>query len=98
VQPVQTVVSRIHLEGQPNFRDLGGYETDDGRRVKTGEIYRSGELSHLTDEDIAALEGLQIRTVVNLLLPEEIEKNGPDRLPEGVYEDLQPIQGDKAAE
>ena len=85
------------LEGQPNFRDLGGYETIDGRRLKTGEIYRSGELSRLTDEDVAALEELQIRTVVNFLLPQEIEKNGADRLPEGTHEDLQPIQGEKAA-
>lgn len=85
------------LEGQPNFRDLGGYQTADGRTIRTGEIYRSGELSHLTDEDVAALEELQIRTVVNFLLPQEIEKNGADRLPEGTHEDLQPIQGEKAA-
>jgi len=62
-----------------------------------GEIYRSGELSRLTDEDVATLEELQIRTVVNFLLPQEIEKNGPDRLPKGAHEDLQPIQGEKAA-
>jgi protein-tyrosine phosphatase len=85
------------LEGQPNFRDLGGLETVDGRRVRSGEIYRSGELSHLTDEDVEVLEDLEIRTVVNFLLPEEIEKNGPDRLPEGVQEDSKPIAGDRAA-
>jgi len=89
---------QIRLEGQPNFRDLGGYETDDGRRVKSGEIYRSGELSHLTDDDVAALEDLEIRTVVNFLLPEEIEQNGTDRLPEGVREVPEPIHGDRAAE
>jgi protein-tyrosine phosphatase len=85
------------LQGQPNFRDLGGYETADGRRVVSGQIYRSGELSHLTDEDVTALADLEIRTVVNFLLPEEIEKNGPDRLPGGVREDLQPIAGERAA-
>jgi len=89
---------QVVLSGQPNFRDLGGYETADGRRVKSGEVYRSGELSHLTDEDVAKLEELEIRTVVNFLLPEEIEKNGPDRLPSGVQEALQPIQGDRAGE
>jgi len=90
--------TRIVLDGQPNFRDLGGYETTDGRRVKPGEIYRSGELNHLTDEDVATLEELQIRTVVNFLLPEEIEKNGPGRLPEGVHEERLPIEGEKAAQ
>ena len=88
---------QIRLEGQPNFRDLGGYQTIGGRTVKPGEIYRSGELSHLTDEDVAALEELQIRTVFNFLLPEEIEKNGPDRLPESARESLQPISGEQAA-
>lgn len=92
--PPQT---QARLAGQPNFRDLGGYETVDGRRVKSGEIYRSGELSHITDEDVAALEELEIRKVVNFLLPEEIEKNGADRLPDGVREDLRPIAGDQAA-
>lgn len=86
------------LEGQPNFRDLGGYETADGRRIKRGEVYRSGELSHLTDEDVAVLVDLEIQTVVNFLLPQEIERNGTDRLPEGVFEDLQPVEGEKAAE
>jgi len=98
VASTPTPQTQARLEGQPNFRDLGGYETADGRKVKSGEIYRSGELSHLTDEDVAILDELQIRTVVNFLLPEEIEKNGADRLPEGVREDLKPIVGERAAQ
>ena len=89
--------SRVQLTGQPNFRDLGGYDTVDGRRVVSGEIYRSGELSHLTNGDVAALEELQIRTIVNFLLPEEIERSGADRLPEGVKEEFTPIAGEQAA-
>ena len=88
----------IDLDGQPNFRDLGGYATADGRTVKGGEVYRSGEFSHLSDEDVAKLEDLEIRTVVNFLLPQEIEMNGRDRLPDGVREVPEPIQGDRAAE
>ena len=88
----------VDLAGQPNFRDLGGYETADGRTVKWGQVYRSGELPHLTEEDVATLEELEIRTVVNFLLPEEIEMNGRDRLPEGARELPEPIQGDRAAE
>lgn len=91
-------VRPMKLEGQPNFRDLGGYETADGRKVKPGEVYRSGELPHLTDGDVAKLEELDIRTVVNFLLPEEIEMNGRDRLPEGTEELPQPIYGERAAE
>ena len=34
----------IALDGQPNFRDVGGYQTTNGRMVKWGEVYRSGEI------------------------------------------------------
>jgi protein-tyrosine phosphatase len=88
----------LRLEGQPNFRDLGGYEATDGRTVKAGEVFRSGELPHLTDEDLAKLEELEIQSVVNFLLPEEIEMNGRDRLPEGARELPAPIHGERAAE
>jgi len=88
----------VDLAGQSNFRDLGGYQTTDGQTVKWGEVYRSGELPHLTDEDVARLEELEIRTVVNFLLPEEIEQNGQDRLPDETREVSQSISGDRAAE
>ena len=52
----------------------------------------------LTDEDVARLEDLGLRTVVNFLLPEEIEMHGPDRLPAGVREVPQAIVGERAAE
>ena len=84
----------IALEGQPNFRDLGGYETSDGRTVRSGMIYRSGELPRLTDADIEILEELGVRTVVNFLTPGEIEFRGPDRLPDGVREVSLPITGE----
>jgi protein-tyrosine phosphatase len=44
--------ANVKLEGQPNFRDLGGYETADGRKVKSGVVFRSGELHRLTDADV----------------------------------------------
>lgn len=34
-----------------NFRDAGGYQTADGRKVKRGKIYRSGEIVDLSTED-----------------------------------------------
>ena len=73
----------VVLEGDPNFRDLGGYRTADGRTVKWREVFRSGELAHLTEADVSVLEALGLRTVVNFLTPEEISTNGEDRLPGG---------------
>jgi protein-tyrosine phosphatase len=56
----------IALQGQSNFRDLGGYPTADGRRVKSGLIFRSGELSNLTPQDYSTLSKLALRTVYDL--------------------------------
>ncbi len=88
----------INLEGQANFRDIGGYETKDGRAIKMGKVYRSGELQKLTDKDVGKLKALHVNTLVNFLMEEEIEKRGRDRLPEGVKEVFVPIDGDVAAE
>jgi protein-tyrosine phosphatase len=41
----------IPLDGSSNFRDVGGYATEDGRRVRWGVVYRSGALWRLTEED-----------------------------------------------
>jgi protein-tyrosine phosphatase len=88
----------IELQGQSNFRDLGGYETRDGRSVKWGEVYRSGRLPNLTDEDVARLESLRIRTVVNFLTTDEIEAHGHDNLPAGVREISLPIASGAAGD
>jgi protein-tyrosine phosphatase len=88
-----TAARHVSLDGQPNFRDLGGYKTVDGRAVKWGQVYRSGELPRLSDADIARMDDLGIRTVVNFLIPMETEARGADRLPDGVREVSQPISG-----
>ncbi len=71
---------RIPLEGAVNFRDIGGYETSDGRKVKKGEIYRSDSLATLTLKDHAVLKKIGIRLVIDLRSPAEVEK-APDSLP-----------------
>lgn len=53
----------LPLEGGRNFRDLGGYETIDGRMVRWGVLYRSGVMHELTDADYRYLDGLGIKTV-----------------------------------
>ena len=88
--------SAVQLEGQSNFRDLGGYRTSDGRTVKSGLVFRSGELPRLTDDDVAKLERLGIKTVVNFLTNEEIKARGEDRLPENVRELRLPLAGGDA--
>ena len=86
----------IPLQGQVNFRDLGGYQTTDGQTVKWGEVYRSGRLPKLTDGDVEQLKRIGIRTVVNLLTPDDMEVYGPDRLSPGVREVALPIDSQAA--
>ncbi|MGB3051407.1 MAG: tyrosine-protein phosphatase [Polyangiales bacterium] len=71
----------VPLTGQPNFRDLGGYAASDGRTVKWGLVYRSGELSRLSNDDVSKLGGLGIKAVVDLRSPEEVSARGDGRLP-----------------
>ncbi len=61
----------IALDGQANFRDLGGYDAAGGRHVKPGEIFRSGELSHLDASDYRRIADLGIRTVFDLRTDDE---------------------------
>lgn len=71
---------RIRLDGAVNFRDLGGYLTEEGRRVKWGRIFRADGLSRLSDRDLSLLHQMGIRSVFDFRSPAEIEE-APDRLP-----------------
>ena len=72
---------QLSLQGTPNFRDMGGYEAHDGRRLKWGKLYRSSKLSELTDVDINYVNRLGVTLVCDLrqVLEQELE---PSRLGE----------------
>jgi protein-tyrosine phosphatase len=73
---------RVALQGSVNFRDLGGYATTDGRRVKWGHLFRSDHLGRLTDRDLAVLCRMGIRQVCDFRTSAEVQKL-PDRFPAG---------------
>jgi protein-tyrosine phosphatase len=73
---------RLPLEGTVNSRDLGGYETTDGRRIRWGKVFRSDHLARLTDDDIAFLHQLKIKSVCDFRTGTEA-RNRPDRFPRG---------------
>jgi protein-tyrosine phosphatase len=70
----------VVLDGAQNFRDLGGYATDDGRHVRWGLLYRSDNLAHLTDADLEKVQQLGIKLVCDFRSTEE-KAEEPDRLP-----------------
>jgi protein-tyrosine phosphatase len=81
----QMVAERfLPLEGGVNFRDLGGYPTRDGRRVRWGKVYRAGLLSQLSDADLAFLARLPLRCVYDFRSETEAVRN-PDRLPQDLH-------------
>lgn len=65
--------TKLVFEGIHNFRDMGGYETKDGRRVKKGLLYRSGELGNMTEQDKVNFQALGIQTILDYR--DEIEAN-----------------------
>lgn len=63
----------LPLEGGVNFRDLGGYQTEDGRITRWDMVYRSGSPAALTEADMAELSRRGIRTVCDFRANEERE-------------------------
>lgn len=80
----------LTLPGAFNVRDIGGYQTAEGRQVRWGEVYRAGSLSYLTDEGLAQLQAWGIRTVCDLRTSHEAEML-PTLLPDGVTYQHMPL-------
>ncbi|MDR1170132.1 MAG: tyrosine-protein phosphatase [Prevotellaceae bacterium] len=71
------------LDGAPNFRDLGGYSSANGRRTVWRKVFRSQMLAQLSDRDVERLKELGVRTVIDFRDDDEVMKE-PSRLPESV--------------
>ena len=76
---------RPFVEGCPNLRDLGGYETEEGRRVRWGLVYRSSNLSRLTEKGIDQIKRLGIKRIYDFRTEAEALKL-PSRFPESTAE------------
>lgn len=66
----------IAFEACFNFRDLGGYESRDGRRIRWGRLFRSDTLHRLTAADAELFHDLRLRTVIDLRSATELEGHG----------------------
>lgn len=64
----------LPLAGTVNFRDLGGYPTEDGARVRWRRLFRADSLNRLTEDDRGQIRHLGIATVVDLRTTAEVDE------------------------
>ncbi|MBV1906975.1 MAG: tyrosine-protein phosphatase [Pseudomonadales bacterium] len=61
----------IPIPGSLNFRDFGGYSTNDGGQVNLGSLYRCGSLANIPDHAHAEFADLDIGVICDLRRFEE---------------------------
>jgi protein-tyrosine phosphatase len=71
---------QIDFRNVINFRDIGGLQTQDGKIIRWGKIFRSDNLSDLKTSEFYRFNDLHIQTVYDLRTQSEI-KDKPDHLP-----------------
>ncbi|MDR2222680.1 MAG: tyrosine-protein phosphatase [Flavobacteriaceae bacterium] len=83
----QEAKQSLHLQGQSNFRDLGGYKTLDNRTVKPNKVFRSGHLNRINANDVQLLQSLPLHTVVDFRTAEE-RAQFPSVLPSTIKQEI----------
>ena len=71
----------LELEEGINFRELGGYLTEDGRKIKWHKLLRCGSMAQLTKNDVNYLDQYGVRYIIDLRSPEE-SNYSPDKYPD----------------
>lgn len=61
----------LPLDAVNNFRDYGGYAGAEGRRVKTGLLWRSAQHGEASETDLDTIHALGITRVIDLRGPSE---------------------------
>lgn len=83
----------VRMQGAINFRDAGGYRTTDGKQVITGKVFRSADISKLSDKDLQTLANKHIHTIIDFRGVKE-SAAAPDRMLPGTDYTLSPAGSD----
>ncbi|WP_143803959.1 tyrosine-protein phosphatase, partial [Oenococcus oeni] len=55
----------LKIKGGSNFRDLGGYQTHDGKKILWGRLFRGSALNNFTNHDLRVLKRRHINTIID---------------------------------
>lgn len=69
----------LPVPGMYNLRDIGGYRTVDGMRIKWGQVYRSDYLHNLAPEGYTFIKNLELKSIIDFRGENEI-KQAPNPL------------------
>src|SRR5438874_11727619 len=87
-----------------NVRDVGGYPTGEGKPIRWQTLVRADNLYRLTNEGQAALREYGVRTIIDLRLAHELERDpspfaahqGPGDVPRYISLPLHDLETDAA--
>ncbi len=80
---IEDFTDRHHaFDGCFNFRDVGGYPTNDGRQIRWSRYFRAGRQDRMTESDLEQLKTMGIGSQIDLRGPEEITDQGKGPLPD----------------
>lgn len=71
----------IEIKGVYNVRDIGGYITSSGRKIKWNKIFRAGKISKVLESEIEKMKALQLTSICDFRTTEEQAKS-PDQWPD----------------
>jgi protein-tyrosine phosphatase len=74
-QPLLLGYRILPMSGMYNFRDIGGYRTEEGKRIKWGVGFRSDHLQNLNDDGFEFLRSIGLKSVIDFRSPFEVDKD-----------------------
>ena len=86
----------ITMDSLTNFRDLGGYLTEDGKRTKWGKLLRSAAHDSITDADAALLQKMGLKTVIDYRTTPEVADHPNKEVAGVVYRRISPMENPNA--
>ena len=86
----------ITMDSLTNFRDLGGYLTEDGKRTKWGKLLRSAAHDSITDDDVALLQKMGLKTVIDYRTTPEVADHPDKEVAGAVYRRISPMENPNA--